>query len=242
MRMVRIPVAPGATAGTARGAPRRQAHRAWGGLVLALAVTLAGCGASGPPDPNPDPAQRVRLSGALDPSLDLRVFTQHFTAARKCRSAENLFRRLDGRTQPRSVWVESAVQRDDDRYVATVALDHFEPGECGWHPFVIAFQVSTRDGLSTGRVVPGADGQHRLEPEPESRIWIDAAAAGAASRDGRPAGHRQIAPLELTCRQHAIQGVMALSCLPEIPRGLALLSEEATEVRVDFRDRTDAAR
>lgn len=250
MRTGGIFAAAGVTAGAADSEPHRQADRALSApslplapaLAVTLALTLAGCSPSGPPVPNPHPVRMVRVTGALDPSLDVRVFTRHFTAARKCRRAENLLRRLDGKTQPRSAWVESAVQRDDGGYAATVILDHLDPGECGWHPFVIAFQVSTDDGLSTGRVVAGADGQRRLEPEPESRIWIDSDAAQAARRDGRPAGHQQIAPLELACRQHAIHGVAALSCLPEIPRGLALLSEQATEVRVDFRDRTGVGR
>lgn len=224
--------------------PRWQVDRVQGGLSLPLAaasmLALAGCNPPGPPVPSADPVKTIRVSGVLDASLDVRVFTQYFTAARACRSAESLFRRLDGKTQPRSVWVESEVQRDDEGYVATVALDHFDPGECGWHPFVIAFQVGASDGLSTGRVVVGEDGQHRLKPEPENRIWIDAAAATRG--EGRPSGHRQIAPLELACRQHASRGVAVLSCLPEIPRGLALLSEEASEVRVDFSDRTSAAR
>lgn len=250
MRIFSILAPAGAPGGVVGPKPRGLVDRLLSDLSLPLAVasmlTLAGCNPPGPPVPSAHPVKTIRVSGALDASLDVRVFTQYFTAARACRRAESLFRRLDGKTQPRSVWVESEVQRDDAGYVATVALDYFDPGECGWHPFVIAFQVGAPDGLSTGRVVVGEDGQHRLKPEPENRIWIDAAAAAAAAAatrgEGRPRGHRQIAPLKLACRQHTSRGVAVLSCLPEIPRGLALLSEEAREVQVDFSDRTSTAR
>lgn len=173
--------------------------------------------------------------GTAEPGLVLRVFTQWFSSADGCRKAENIFRRLDGRTTPQSTWVEAEVKRSGAEYEALVPLDHFEAGECGWHPFVIAFQVTNPDGTSTGHFETDAAGTTRLVPGPENRIWIDAGPAREAQRGGQgPRGAAFIRPLELICAENRIRDAAGLSCVPVSPRELALISEDAKEVRVDF--------
>jgi hypothetical protein len=45
-----------------------------------------------------------------------------------------------------------------------VALDHFEAGECGWHPFVIAFRVvALPKGLAEVRPLELACRPNRIE-------------------------------------------------------------------------------
>jgi len=189
---------------------------------------------------NAAPAQIVRIHGQADPTLTIQVSTQYLTSAKKCRRAASLLRRLDGAVAPLAVRINSLVQRTrTGAYEAQVALDHFEPGECGWRPFSIGFQVSTPQGISTGRVVEDEDGGSRNVPGPEAKVWIDAARQHDGSRGtDHPKGTTYIRPLELQCRQHALRGVPILACVPEGPRELALISEQTTEVRVDFKDMT----
>jgi len=213
---------------------------------ITLLSLLAGCGGRADiPVPNDASTRHVQIRGTADETLGLRVFTQYQSTIASCRQADNLFRRMDGQTRPQSVWVESPVQRTGRAYEARVALDHYLPGECGWRPFVIGFQVTNPEGLSTGQFIPLGGGRNRLEPGPENRIWVGAAAgaggeAGSA-RDGhaaRPVGAKEIRPMLLLCRQQEIRLARAISCVLDSPRELPLISLEAQAVQVDFRDLT----
>lgn len=204
---------------------------------------LAACsGQDGPVEPvaNAQPRQLVRIHGEADPALEVEVLARYYTAGSRCSVAPGLLQRLNGAAAtPRSIWVAVPVKREGRQYEARVALDHFEPGECGWHPFTIGFKVTSGEGISTVQAVPGSGGQ-RLEPGPEPRIWVDSAVRRAASPQAAndPRGRREVRPLELTCAANQIRGTKALSCVPDSPRELLLISEDAAEVRVDFRDLT----
>ncbi len=184
----------------------------------------------------------VRVWGAAAPDLTVRVLTRWLSTSADCRQAENLFRRMDGQTAPGSAWVEAPVRRDGGTYEAQVALDHFEAGACGWHPFVIAFQVTNAEGTSTGHFEASAGSGRRLVPGPQELVWIDsepvsAARVGDAQRGAGPPprGARFVRPLELVCAENTIRDARGLSCVPESPRELALISMEAEEVQVNFR-------
>lgn len=187
------------------------------------------------------PQLLVRIHGEADPTLQVEVQTRWLTVAERCGRAPGLLQRLDGATPtPWSLWVAAPVRRDGRQYEATVALDHFEAGECAWHPFVIGFLVTHEEGVTTGQFVSSGADAGRFEPGPEARIWVDSAVRRAASRQARddPRGLGQVRPLQLGCRVIVIRGAKGLSCVPDTPRELALITEDAVEVRVDFRDRT----
>lgn len=237
----KVPESPSSRAMSVPGALRSSGSTFPGWLLRAcMGLTVAGC-APAPPAVNAAQAHILRIHGLADPSLTIQVSTRYLTAAKKCRRAANLLRRLDGAAAPLAVRVNSPVERiGTEDYEARVVLDYFEPGKCGWHPFSIGFQVSTPQGVSTGQVITDEDGVSRNVPGPESKVWIDAAVQHDSSPGtDRPEGATYIRPLELQCREHSLRGATILTCVPEGPRELALISEEATEVRVDFKDMTE---
>lgn len=207
-------------------------------LLLALGGTLAACGTGqAPAQPAVQPSSRtLRVSGAIAPDLQLRVVTRWLSTAQGCRSAENLFRRLDGTTTPSSTWVEAEVLRAEGAYEARVALDQFAPGECGWRPFVIAFQVTNAEGVSTGHFEARPGGRRELVPGPQELVWIDSTPGGSAAsgRAPQPRGARFVRPLDLVCAEQQIRGARGLSCVTESPREIALISLDAEAVEVNF--------
>ena len=208
-------------------------------LMVLATLALAGCGSVDAPVANPAPRQLVRIHGTADPSLQVHVSTQYFTAEKRCNRAVSLLRWLDGTRLPQSRWVDSEVTRSERGYEAIVALDHLEAGECGWHPFVIAFRVENGEGVTTGHFIRDGRGL-RMEPAPEGRIWVDSAirrAANAERSGALPKGRAEVRPLELACRPNRIEDVEALSCVPDRPGELTVIAEDATEVEVNFADR-----
>lgn len=202
--------------------------------------SLTGCsGDARPPVENPEPSRLVRVHGTADPTLDLKVSIRYFTAAPGCRRVSSFLRRLDGEEGPPQMRaVEAEVTRAaDGRYEALVPLDQFAPGECDWHPFVIAFQVQNAAGLSTGQFVVDGSGRTRLEPGAQGFVWVDSAIRRARGSSGPlPAGALEVRPLELLCRPNTMHGVQALSCVTPRPGVLTVIAEEAEAVQVDFRD------
>lgn len=207
--------------------------------VLAM-VSLTGCsGDARPPVENPAPSRLVRVHGAADPTLDLKVSIRYFTAAPGCRRSGRFLRRPDGEGgAPQMRAVEAEVTRAaDGRYEALVPLDQFAPGECDWHPFVIAFQLRNAAGLSTGQFVVDGSGRTRLEPGAQGFVWVDSAIRRArVSKGALPGGALEVRPLELRCRPNTVRGVQGLSCVTPRPGVLAVIAEEAESVQVDFRD------
>ncbi|HUG73712.1 MAG TPA: hypothetical protein VMK82_09830 [Steroidobacteraceae bacterium] len=193
-------------------------------VATAAALLIAGCDSPEPSVVNPDPVKIVRVHGDADVSLTISVSTQYQSTEKQCRD-----------TAP--IWVESAVARSLNSYEAPVAIDHFREDECRWQPFVIAFQVTNQEGLSTGRFVTGPQGTEHV-PGPEGKVWISPAGGrrdtSGTLRKGAPA----IRPLDLKCTVNVIRGARGLSCVPNSPRELPLISAEATEVGVDFEDVT----
>lgn len=208
-------------------------------LVTLATLALAGCGHAEPPVANTQPRQIVRIHGTADPSLQVQVSTRYFTANKRCNRAASLLRWLDGVRPPRFIWVDSEVMRSEHGYEAMVTLDHFQAGECGWHPFVIAFRVENQQGVTTGHFIRDAGGL-RLEPAPQGRIWVDSAerrAANTERSDALPSGVTQVRPVELECQPNRIDDVEALSCVPDRPGELTVISEDAVEVEVNFKER-----
>jgi hypothetical protein len=191
-----------------------------------VALAIAGCSAPEPPAVNAAPAKTVRIHGDADASLTIRISTQYQSTGKKCRDAA-------------PIWVESTVARSASGYEAPVSFDHFRADECGWQPFVISFQVTNQEGLSTGSFATGPQGTEHV-PGPEGKVWISPAGGRADSSGALRMGAIAIRPLDLKCTVNVIRGARGLSCVPNSPRELPLISEEATEVRVDFDDLTAA--
>lgn len=197
-----------------------------------LALALAACDAA-PPAPvyNPAAAHAVRIHGLTDPALSLQVTTQYLASADACREKAG----PNGAPAPRSAWIESPVARNGDTYEATVLLDHFQADECGWYPFVIAFQVVNGAGLGTGHFARTTAGTSHV-PGPEGKIWISTELSPAAPDGSRRTGSAYVRPLDLHCTVQSIRSVNGLSCVPNSPRELPLISGAAKEVEVNFRD------
>jgi hypothetical protein len=186
-------------------------------FLVILVVLAAGCSPSEPPAVNAEPAHHLRVFGLATPSLTVRVGAQYFTSEKKCQR--------DGR--PQSTWVEAPVTRTEGQYEASVSLDHFQQGECRWRPFMIGFHISTAGGLSTGSRTDGGE----FAPGAEGKVWI------SVPGDERQGG-AFVRPLDLQCSRNELLAPQAISCVPNSPRELPLLSTDATEVQVDFTDQT----
>lgn len=205
-------------------------HQTLAAVFLALA--LAACDAAPPaPAPNATASHAVRIHGLADPSLTVQVTTQYLTSAEACRQKTG----PGGALAPRSDWIASPVTRSGSSYEATVLLDHFQADECGWYPFVIAFELANGAGLRTGHFARTAAGTSHV-PGPEGKIWISTALSPAAPDGSRRTGSGYVRPLDLQCTVQSIRGAKGLSCVPNSPRELPLISESAQEVEVNFRD------
>jgi hypothetical protein len=199
--------------------------------LAALAALLAACAPSETPSiTNPAPEKFVRVHGTVDDSLTVRVTTQHLTTLDRCA------RDTERGSSPQAQWINSAVTRAADSYEATVTLDHFAPAGCGWQPFLIAFEVTNDAGLGTGYFTTDTAGTRHVAG-PEAKVWI-AAPGGSRSATDREVrhGNAYIRPLDLQCTIQVIRGAKGLACVPNSPRELPLISHQATEVQVDFRD------
>lgn len=193
-------------------------------LACIAALALAGCDTTEPPSVNPAPAKIVRVHGNADASLTIRVSTQYQSTVKKCRDVA-------------PIWVDSAVARADSSYEAPVSMDHFRADDCRWQPFVIAFEIANQAGLSTGQFVTGPQGTEHV-PGPEGKVWISPVAGRTDSSGTLRLGALAIRPLDLKCSVNVIRGARGLSCVTNSPRELPLISEDASEVRVDFEDLT----
>lgn len=200
-------------------------------IALACGL-LAGCSpqAVEPPVANPDPSRLLRVHGMADPALTIAVLTQYLSSQDQCR-----VQNAAGKLVPRSQWVESKVTRSNGEYEAEVAIDHFKDDACRWLPFVIGFQVTDAQGITTGRFSTGPDGT-QLIPGPENKVWISMPGQRESTGEiSQRRGARAIRPLDLYCAPIELRSAKALSCVTDSPRELPLLSGDATEVSVNFR-------
>lgn len=200
--------------------------------AASASLILAGCAPPPAPNVNTAPAKLLRVHGTADPSLSIRVATRYISTAQKCAQKSNS---LSRNSLPLSQVVEATVDRSGADYEATVSLDHFERGECGWRPFAIAFRASTADGLSTAFSSADAQGSSPIQVS-EYQVWISDPAPGDPNAPEARQGASAIRTLELKCRQNEIGGTRGLSCIEDSPGPLALISQEATQVRVDFQN------
>lgn len=205
-------------------------------LLCAAAATLLLAGCAPPPAPsvNPAPAKLLRVYGTADPSLTIRVGTRYISTAKKCGQRRNS---LSGSSVPLARVVEATVERSGTNYEATVPIDHFERGECGWRAFAIAIRAITDGGLSTGFSTADPRGTGPTQSS-EYKVWISDPTPGDPNSPESRQGTRVIRTLELNCRQVVMGDIKGLGCIEDIPGPLALISEDATEVRVNFQDLT----
>jgi hypothetical protein len=204
-------------------------------LVLAAGIICALTGCSPPPEPptvNPASSRTVRIHGSIDPSLTVKVSTQYISTEEKCRQDSNLAK---GGAAVQATWVDSAVTRTGNEYETSVSLDRFVEGDCRWRPFMIAFQVTDAQGISTGQFVSSDESTTHV-PGPEGKIWVSVAGQADDGDGQRRAGSAYVRPLELLCRANTHRGAKGLFCVESTPRELPLISEQATEVRVNFRE------
>ena len=125
--------------------------------ALRIGILLLCCsGCSRDPVDNPHPTRVVRIFGAIDQSLSIKVKTLYMTRGIACavRDDNLVAGWIEGVATPRSVWSESSLQKVGDIYQAYVAMDRFIDDKCHWHPEAIGFQVSNQEGLTTGESSP----------------------------------------------------------------------------------------
>jgi hypothetical protein len=199
--------------------------------AAAAALFLAACSPPPAPTVNPAPTKPLRVHGTADPSLTIKVATRYISTAEQCGQGSHW---LSRNSVPLSKVVESTVDRSGADYEATVSIDHFERGECGWRAFAIAIRASTEDGMSSGFLSADARDTGPIHST-EYKVWISDPTPGDPNAPESRQGTSAIRTLDLKCRQIVIGGIKGLSCLEDSPGPLALISEEATQVRVDFR-------
>ena len=211
------------------------------GLLTALACAVQGAGMSGcgrigsiteKPDVNPQPQKILRITGAVDESLSIKVSTTYISAEKKCRRVTN---RFAGASAPLSERVAANVIRSGTAYEARVAFDHFLEGRCRWYPYTIEFQITDSAGLTTGSFATvGEVTSHVAGPVPV--IWIHTRGKGDPTLLGSGAGGAaSIAPLLCECHRTQRGNAAGLQCIPASRGNVAKISEEAREVQVDFR-------
>jgi hypothetical protein len=145
---------------------------------------------------------------------------------------------IAGAVSPIAVWHDEAVHRVGDLYGAEVAIDRYQPGPCGWYPFVIGFLIRDEDGLATGHF-EGTEQETKHIDGPESIIWVDTPGKGdPLFKDPANRGFGALAPFEVVCRETVDRGAKGLWCVdPEAQRHRApLITEQAAEVNLDARD------
>jgi len=185
------------------------------------------------PVPNPHPTKVVRVHGTIDPSLSLEISTQYMSSAPRCSRTINW---LEGVSDPISVWSESVVQRSDDQYEASVIIDRYQEGSCGWYPSAIGFYVTNRNGAATFHS-EWKQGSAHEGAGPQQLVWIHTLGKGGSLEvDVRTGGVARLVPFEVGCVELVSTGLTRLNCYS--PRGIPAISEDATEVHVDLRDLT----
>jgi len=185
---------------------------------------------------NAHPARVLRVFGTVDPSLTIKVRTSYFNFEGKCRQKNDV---PEGGPESRPAWVESRVVRSGDSYDTQVVYDYFQDGTCHWYPYEVMFQVTNLDGLTTGyfstvinATTHVADTRHIAAPS--TMIWINP--PGTADSPGHVAA-RSLAPLDVDCREHRWPGGDANSLDCPVTTS-SLISQEATEVRLNLHDQT----
>jgi hypothetical protein len=215
--------------------------------ISAAALALSACSKSESPVVNPNPVKLLRVHGTADSSMSIRIGTQYFSSNPQCRRRRHPFNvasYLEGiGPSPVFVWAESEVARSGDSYEATVAIDHFQEGKCGWYPFVVAFQITNRDGLTYGQVPSGKQATEVVSPS-GSMIWINTLGRGDPRVvSPHTTGSSFFPPKQVECRaSHSSSGAFdPLMCIPTKSLGKSsTISEEVKEAKLDFIDLTES--
>ena len=202
---------------------------------LLIGMVLFCCsGCSRDPVENPHPTRVVRIFGAIDPSLSIKVKTLYVTIACGVRNDNLVVGWIEGGSTPRSVWSESSLQKVGDIYQANVAMDRFIDDKCDWHPEAIGFQISNQEGLTTGEFSPLFG--HVVSPEhilvvTSPRLITDSSPrviVGLEYEAERP-------HLTIECRRRHEGGEPGLKCTNKEPMN-AVIGVDAREIQVDVYD------
>jgi hypothetical protein len=125
--------------------------------VAALVVSLTlfqGCrhlgtpevapGTSNYPQKNAGPIRQVSIRGTVAPTLKiaLSAIYQGKVAADCYKTTVFSGEIFEGQTNPLQVTLPLSVSRDGDKFSATIEVDRFVPGKCGWHFTGVLVQVS----------------------------------------------------------------------------------------------------
>jgi len=188
-------------------------------FINALSISLCGCDVyEGMLDHLYSPKERVQptkfleVTGEVDPTLKIEINVQYITTNDSC---EKTLSWLEGAYGARYRWLNIPIKLSGTRYHAIVPLDKFEPGFCEWAPHMVAFN------MSKGKIP-------LVDPKPPVPLfWI--------TRDGSS----RLPNFEEECESFIASenfGNPGLGCRE--PIGKYDVSDEATEVYIDFRERS----
>ena len=188
------------------------------------------------PVANVHPLKAFRLHGHIDPTLSIEVSTQYLSSVEKCRRAPNIFGAIEGAFGPLSVWVHSDLHRTGNEYDAMVIIDRYVEGRCRWYPYAVGFFIKTSDGVTTGQFETDGHGTRHID-RAVPVIWVNTPGKGdRLSIDLAIKGAKSLPALEIGCREVAESGVKGLLCDRQRPSMTAVITEDATDVDVSFRD------
>jgi hypothetical protein len=97
------------------------------------------------------PTRFLQIGGKLDPGVELELHVDYATTVEKCRRTVN---KLAGAYSPRHHRVPAQLRIDGGRYSATLPLDAVVPGDCGWQPWAIDYDVKVNGNSMTVPVAP----------------------------------------------------------------------------------------
>ena len=205
----------------------------WTRRTLVIVIALALCSScSEDPVENLHPAKTIRIFGAVDRSLTIKVKTLFVTIGNGCsiRSGNLVAGWIEGAGTPGTMWAESSVQRVGDTYQAHVAMDRFVDGKCHWRPQAIGFEITNRGNLTTGVFNPLAG--HVAGPD--QVLWIAESRFAAGTANAWLLPDRQT----VECRRSDVVGDAGIECANTAARDAAIV-EGVREVQIDVHDLTE---
>lgn len=157
------------------------------------------------------PSRFLKVSGRIDPQLDVELLVEYQSSEESCRVTID---RFAGAYADRIYRPSVPLRRSREGFEADVPLDLVAPGACGWRVWGLNYVVS-KDGRA-----------HDVPIPPSPLVWFQA--------DGSEA----LGPIRVECGrgERFIVGVRGTQCWP-IGAGAGFLTPEATALHVDFVER-----